>query len=280
MSSSPSVSALRLVEADGVDLAYEVIGEESGKPSLVFIHGYSMRSTGTLYAPLYRHLAEAFTIYALDTRGHGASAHLIDWSFVKMANDVAAAVKNLGLVGAFHAGHSYGGFMGLLTELHHPGTFAALNLLAPAAASGGGATPDEVKAVVATSGHNRDVMRSLYSGMYVAPPAEDHLGEVLDAVTLMDLRVHDTYFWHEYLNINIMDRLSEITLPVLSVTGGRDLIVTPHEQRSTSAALPDSKEVSFSNAGHMLPFESPERVAREIIRFQEDLRSIDYKRTK
>lgn len=273
MSSSPSVSVTRLVEADGVHLAYEIIGEGSGKQPLVFIHGYSMRSTGTLYAPLYRYLAEAFTIYALDTRGHGASAHLTDWSFVKMANDVAAAVNNLGLINAYHAGHSYGGFMGLLTELYHPGTFAALNLLAPAAASGGAATPDEVKAVVAASGQDRDVMKALYSGMYVTPPVEDHLEEVLDAVTLMDLKIHDTYFWHEYPNINIMDRLSEITLPVLSVTGGKDLIVTPHEQRSTSAALPSSKEVSFSDGGHMLPFESPQRVANEIIRFHSDLMS-------
>lgn len=272
MSEAPSVSEIRQVAATQASLAYQVIGEHSGKRPLVFVHGYSMRSTGSLYAPLYRELSDAFTIYALDTRGHGASAHLVDdWSFALMASDVAAAVASLGLVDAVHAGHSYGGFLGLVTELHYPGTFSALNLIAPAAASGGGATPDEVKSNVVANGQVREVMRSVYQGMYVKPLDRQHFEEALDAVTLLDPKVHETYFWREYADINIMDRLHEIVLPVLSVTGGRDVIVSPEEQRATSAGLPNSKEVSFSDEGHMLPFESPARAAREIIRFVRDL---------
>ncbi len=271
MSPELPASNLRHVEAADVSLAYQVFGEGSGKRPLVFIHGYSMRSTGELYAPLYRYLAEAFTIYALDTRGHGASAHLVDnWSFATMADDLATAVRRLGLVKPVHAGHSYGGFLGLVTELYHPGTFSALNLLAPAAASGGGATPDEVKKNVTNNGRRREIMRSMYEGMYVRTPEERHLEEALDAVTLLDLKVHETYFWTEYPSINIMDRLGELKLPVLSVTGGRDIIVSPEEQRATSAALPNSKEVSFSDEGHMIPFENPSRVAREVLRFVND----------
>jgi pimeloyl-ACP methyl ester carboxylesterase len=236
------------------------------------IHGYSLRSTGELYAPLYRYLNEAFTIYALDTRGHGASAHLVDgWTFKQMADDIAAAVANWGLKDALHIGHSYGGFMGLVTELHHPGTFRALNLLAPAAASGGAATPDEVKAAISRNGRDRVFMGGVFQGMYRSAPTQEQLGLVLDAVTLMDLRVHETYCWHEYAAINIVDRLHEITLPVLSVTGAKDVVVSPQEQRATCAALPRCKEVSFSDEGHMLPLESPERAAREVIRFANDI---------
>ncbi|OTP79042.1 Beta-ketoadipate enol-lactone hydrolase [Caballeronia sordidicola] len=236
------------------------------------IHGYGLQSTGALYAPLYGYLAEAFTIYALDNRAHGASVHLVDgWSYKQMADDIAAAVANLGLKDAMHVGHSYGGFMGLVTELHHPGTFRALNLLAPAAASGGGATPDDLKAAITERGQDRAFMHGLYAGMYRNPPAPEHLDLVLDAVTIMDLRVHETYFWHEFATINIMDRLHEITLPVLMVTGGKDVVVSPEEQRAAAIALPNSKEVSFSDEGHMLPLESPERAAREVIRFSQDI---------
>lgn len=272
MTTQSDNSAIRYVDVPGAALGYEVIGEGSGKPPLVMIHGYSLRSTGPLYRDLYGHLRQAFTIYALDTRGHGASAHLVEgWTFTQMADDIAAAVSNLGLSGAVHAGHSYGGFMGLLTELHHPGTFRALSLLAPAAASGGGATPDEVKATISTKGQDRETMEPLFAGMYMRPPAAGQFGHVLDAVVMMDLKVHETYFWHEYPSINITDRLSEISLPVLGVTGGRDVIVSNDEQRATLRPLPNSKEVCFSTEGHMLPLEAPELAAREVIRFVQDL---------
>ncbi len=272
MMAHQSCSAIRYVDVPGAQLGYEVIGEGSGKPPLLMVHGYSLRSTGTIYTPLYADLAEQFTIYALDTRGHGASAHLVEgWTFTQMAQDVAVAAQNLGIVGAVHAGHSYGGFLGLLTELYHPGTFSALCLLAPAAASGGGATPDEVKSTFPTHGKNRAFMRDLFVGMYMAPPAEKDLDDVIDAVTIMDLRVHETYFVHEYPAINITDQLSKLELPVLSVTGGRDIVVSPDEQRATALALPRSKEVNFSDEGHMLPLEAPARTAREVIRFVQDI---------
>lgn len=265
-------SEVRYVDVPGAQLGYEVVGEGSGKQPLIMLHGYSLRSTGPLYTSLYEHLAEAFTIYTLDTRGHGASAHLVEgWTFDQMATDIAVAVANLGLSRPIHAGHSYGGFMGLLTELHYPGTFSALCLLAPAAASGGGATPGDVTSIFPTHGRDRTAMRDLLGGMYVNQPTAEHLDHVVDAVTIMDLQVHELYFNQEYPRINIMDRLGQITLPVLSVTGGRDFVVSPDQQRATAALLPHAKEVFFSDAGHMLPLESPERVAREIVRFVVDV---------
>lgn len=268
----PTRSELRYVDVPGAQLGYEVVGEGSGKPPLVMVHGYSLRSTGPLYGPLFAHLSQAFTIYALDTRGHGGSAQLIDgWTFDRMAHDVAAVVTRLGLARPVYAGHSYGGFLGLVTELQHPGMFSALCLMAPAAASGGSATPPEVQSTITHQGRDRAVMKSLFEQMYVAPPAPEHLGRVLDAVTLMHPQVHDQYFGREYRNINIVAELPAIRAPVLSVTGARDVIVSPAEQRATAAAMPNAKEVMFSDQGHMLPLEAPDRVAREVVRFVEDL---------
>lgn len=266
----PLASELRYIDRSG--LAYQVIGEGSGKPPLLMLHGYSLQSTGKLYAPLYRYLVAAFTIYALDTHGHGASAHLVDgWTLHRVADDVAAAVRALGIAGAVHAGHSYGGYLGLLTELRHPGTFSSLSLLAPAAASGGAATPGDVTATIVTQGRDRAVMKDLFAGMYVQPPAPDDFDLVIDAVTLMDGRVHHAYFNYEYPNSDITSQLQALHLPVLSVTGAKDVVVSPAEQRATSVGLRNGKEVCFSNEGHMLPLEAPERTAREVIRFVQEI---------
>lgn len=268
----PSTSEILYVDVPGARLGYQVIGGGSGKPAALMIHGYSGRSTGPGYASLYRHLSDRFTIYALDTRGHGASAAFIDgWTLDLMAADVASAVQALGLARPVHVGHSYGGFLGLLTELRHPGTFSTLNLLAPAAASGGAATPEEIQATMIAKGRDREVMKLFFGAMYVDAPGQAEMDIVVEGAALVDPKVHEAYFRREYANINITSELPKLKLPVLSVTGARDVVVAPSEQRATTSGLPNAKEVMFSDEGHMLPLEEPLRAAREVIRFAEDL---------
>jgi pimeloyl-ACP methyl ester carboxylesterase len=269
---NPSISEIRYVDVPGASLGYQVIGEGSEKPAALMIHGYSTRSTGSRYAKFYEYLSQSFTIYALDTRGHGASAEYIEnWSLNLIADDIAAVVSGLGLSRPFHIGHSYGGYMGLVTELRHPGTFTALSMLAPGAATGGAATPDEVKKTMISKGRDRDIMSEMFSAMYVNPPAPADLEQVIDAVVLVDPKVHEAYFLREYANFNIVEDLPKIGLPVLSVTGSRDVVVKPSEQHATTAGLPNAKEVTFSDEGHLLPVEDPERTAREVARFAEDV---------
>jgi hypothetical protein len=64
---------IAFVEINGARLAYERHGRPK-RPALVFVHGYGLRGTGPLYAPLITKLATEFEVYALDLRGHGASA--------------------------------------------------------------------------------------------------------------------------------------------------------------------------------------------------------------
>lgn len=260
--------ACRYVRVDGVDLAYQVHHDGGGKRPLVMLHGYSIRSTGPTYAALFAKLASDFTIYAFDMRGHGGSAGLVEgFTFARVADEIHGAVQALGLENPVHAGHSFGGFMGLVTELRHPGTFSALCLLAASAASGGVATPEEVKSTITNEGRNPAVIKELFSQMYMKPPSAAALQPLIDAVGLMDPEVHRAYFYKEYPTVVITDRLHEIGTPVLHLNGAHDNVVAPHEQHLTARGLPRGKEVIFSDEGHMLPLEAPERTAREITAF-------------
>lgn len=262
------------VSVNGIDLAYQIRGKEAwsckddARRPLVMLHGYSIRSTGPLYQPLYEALARDFVIYALDLRGHGGTACAVeDWTFQQLAGDVQAAVTALGLKDPIHAGHSFGGFMGLMTELLYPGTFSALCLLASSAASGGSATPEAVKSTITEEGRNAGVMEELYRKMYVRPVSKSSLAPLVQAVGLMSPRVHQAYFYDQYPTVVISEQLPSIRTPVLHINGRHDSVVSPDAQHATAMGLPNGKEVIFLDEGHMLPLEAPERTAREIASF-------------
>lgn len=258
------ISELRYVSANGVRLGYEVHSEGSGRPPAVFAHGYSGRSTGETYPQLLRALAEEFTVYALDLRGHGASAAEVDgWSIAAVADDVAAVVRALGLDRPLYIGHSMGGFTGMYCEIRHPGVFSALCLLATAGAGGGGHAAPEVGQLMIEHGRNREILQGAFAPMYVH--GDDGSANV-ETVVLIDRRVHEAYFG-EYPNLSILDQVGRIEAPVLVLNGALDNVVPVSEQHITALALPNCKEVTFTTEGHMLPRESGALTAREVIAF-------------
>ncbi len=255
---------VQYVDVNGTRLGYEVHGRAGRRP-LVFVHGYALRGTGDVYASLIRQLTSDFRVYALDMRGHGASAaSAANWSQAAIADDVAAFVFKLGLRGAVYAGHSLGGFTGMFSQIRHPHTFSAMALLATAVASGG-TPPPGLKEAFATKGRDAAFANGAFAPMYVHPGPGD-VGRAVAAVGLIPPAVHETFFSNFAANV-ITERLPEIQVPVLLVNGGRDTVVSPAEQHKTALGLPRSKEVLFAQLGHMLPIEDADATAREMLGF-------------
>lgn len=259
------MSEMQYVEVNGARLAYEHRAGSGQRTPLVFVHGYALRSSGPIYDELLAPLQEQFDIYALDMRGHGGSAPSFDsWSQAIVADDVAAFVEALGLRGAALAGHSLGGFTGMYAQLRHPGTFSVLCLLATAVASGG-AAPAGLETYFTEHGRDHAQMREIFATMY-RRPNDRMLQMAADAVGLVSPAVHQA-FYPNYAHVAIADRLAEIDIPVLLVSGGKDNVVAPAEQHKTALGLSKHKEVTFSGEGHMLPLEAAATTAREIISF-------------
>lgn len=253
------------IEVNGARLAYVHHAGPRRRPPLVFVHGYALRSTGSIYAPLIDALTADFDVYALDMRGHGASASsFANWSQAAIADDVAGFVKKLGLRGAVYAGHSLGGFTGLFAQIRHPGTFSALALLATAVASGG-APPAGLKESFVTRGKDPIFARSAFAPMYVRPGPGD-IERAVASVGLIDASVHEAFFSNFAATV-ITERLREVRVPVLLVNGAKDVVVSPAEQHLTAAELARGKDVTFSAQGHMLPIENPAATARELLAF-------------
>jgi pimeloyl-ACP methyl ester carboxylesterase len=111
---------------DGVDLAVYDLGGAGADVLMVHATGFC----AGVWAPLAAHLPELRRA-ALDVRGHGRSTSpaVVDWD--DAANDVLAAVDELGLHRPFGVGHSMGGALLAIAELQRPGTFSGLWLYEP-----------------------------------------------------------------------------------------------------------------------------------------------------
>ncbi|MHC4048654.1 alpha/beta fold hydrolase [Bradyrhizobium sp. 25ACV] len=103
---------------------------ESGKPPALLVHGTGF--VADVWDEVARKLASAYTIYALDRRGHGASHKPGAYHFLDYAEDVCRVVDALELRNIYGIGHSAGAPDLLLAAKLLPGRFTRLFVMEPA----------------------------------------------------------------------------------------------------------------------------------------------------
>ena len=89
-------------------LFYEKTGE--GHP-LLLLHGNG--EDHTIFDALIPLLARTHTVYAIDSRGHGASNPTEEYSYPGMADDIAQLITSLEIPSPILYGFSDGGIMSL-----------------------------------------------------------------------------------------------------------------------------------------------------------------------
>jgi pimeloyl-ACP methyl ester carboxylesterase len=117
MSDSPRDSKSGYVPVNGLNMYYEVHGE--GKP-LVLLHG-AFSAIGTSFEKVLPGLAEKRQVIAFELQGHGRTADIDrPLTLEGMAEDVAAALPQLGIEQADVLGYSSGGSVALHLATRHP----------------------------------------------------------------------------------------------------------------------------------------------------------------
>ncbi|MBR5340753.1 MAG: alpha/beta hydrolase [Erysipelotrichaceae bacterium] len=97
------------IEINGQNLFYEVKG--SGRP-LLMVHGNS--EDHTIFNEAAEVLKDRFTVYLLDSRGHGQSGKVKEIHYKDMADDIVEFLDKLDLKDVVYYGFSDGGILGLL----------------------------------------------------------------------------------------------------------------------------------------------------------------------
>jgi N-formylmaleamate deformylase len=107
------------IEANGLEIAYHRTGENSGKPPLLLLHGYT--DNGLCWTPVARYFAPDYDVIMPDARGHGHTRGPVENMAVDLlAADAAAFIEALGLDRPAVLGHSMGGMQTLALAANYP----------------------------------------------------------------------------------------------------------------------------------------------------------------
>lgn len=111
------------IAVNGTILHYEKRGSGA---SLILLHGNG--EDHHIFDKLIEKLAPHYTVYAIDSRNHGASSKNENFGYSVMADDIIAFIRTLNISRPSLLGFSDGAIIGLLIALEHTDIFDKLIL--------------------------------------------------------------------------------------------------------------------------------------------------------
>ncbi len=224
-------------------------------PPLVLIHGAGGRYDH--WPPGVRRL-DAAAVYAPDLPGHGRSGGVARENIGAYAADVLALADALGLSRFVAAGHSMGGAVALQLALDAPGRIAGLALIASGARLR--VAPDLLGGLDGGAGAAIDFIITHSLGPDVDTSIRQLARRQLHAVDPATLRAD----YAACDAFDVRDRLGEIAAPALVACGTADRMTPLSFGEHLAMRLPAAELRIFEGAGHMLPAERPDALARAL----------------
>ncbi len=253
-----------IAENDGVRLAYELAGEG---PPLLLIHGLGYSRQG--WGKLPELLAPRFTVIRFDNRGVGESdVPEGPYAPLGMARDALAVIRAAGFERAHVLGTSLGGMVAQEFALSFPQHVDRL-VLACTQPAGADVMPLPQRAMDAfmrfpelppDKGLRLLVRNSLADATVASNP------ELVDEVYAYRLAYPPPLAgWQAQaaanLGWNVIDRLGELTMPTLVLTGTADNVVDPKGSDLLAARIPGARLERFEAGGHLFFWEQAAEVA-------------------
>jgi len=233
---------------NGINLNYQDTQED--KPAIVFNHGFFMDST--MFDAQAEALRDQYRIISIDARGFGETSDNGEpFTYWDLAKDTIALMDALDIETAVLAGMSQGGFTALRAALLAPERFTALVLISTEAQ----ATPEAKKAgyyelfsVWEQHGPVDGLMEGL-SGQLIGDPA-------FTAPWIAKWKqIPYSQIAHAGTNLierdDVTDRLGELKMPALVVSGALDAGLPVDEQTEFALAL-NAKGLVVFETGHSL----------------------------
>ena len=239
---------------------------------VVLVHP-GMGSAQRLYAWV-PHLARDFRVVRPDLRGHGKSQPALDQplTHARLAQDLIELLDHLGCDKAHVMGASAGGMIAMQAALRCPRRFSSLSLFAATA----GINPERPKkgdwlARVAKGGVRKFLTETMRERIGNAEPERvKWFLDTAEGVTPEFLARFVPLMASEYFP----EKLNAITCPALMVVPDPDPMVEAHEYELMRKYLRNLRYVAIKGAAHSMVGEIPDRCAREMREFLEELRPI------
>jgi non-heme chloroperoxidase len=265
---APALKSVPL--STGVTLPYVEQGEAAGVP-LLLLHGYtdSWRS----WELVLPYLPDSIHAFAPTLRGHGnADRPTAGYHARDFAADVAAFLDAHNLKSAVIVGHSMGSIVAQQFAIDYPERTRGL-ILAGAATTWRTPALLAFWRIVSTLADPIDpnFVREFQESTLAQPVPR----AFVDAVVAESLKVPARVWWaalrEGHLEANVAPQLGAITAPTLIVAGEHDAIQPPSEGEALARAIAGARLVVYTDAGHALHWEEPQRFAANLVAFVESL---------
>jgi proline iminopeptidase len=252
----------------------DVIG--SGTPVLAFHGGLGLDHQ--YLRPWLDPLAHAAQLIFFDLRGHGRSGGretLAQSNHATLCADADSLRSQLTTQSVVVFGHSYGGFLALEYALRYPNRVAGLVLCSTAASATHAPTAVQLAASRGMPVALAEVQRGL-----AEPTGSDtefaerwrailplyfhtqnpHRAASVFADTIYSSDGYNQAFFHWLGDFDVRERLREIKVPVLVLSGADDWIMPPElAGNELTERLPHAEQVVFEHSGHFPFIEEPKR---------------------
>ena len=249
---------------DGSIISYAIHGD-THKPALVLSN--SLATDRDMWQLVLPQLTKDYLVVVYDTRGHGLSKcepkniHLKD-----LADDVIAILDSAKIQKAFFAGISLGGMTGLTLALHYGDRLQGLmacNCRGRIDAAGIEAWNQRIE--VARQGGG---MHALAEPSIARWFAQDYIAANPDQMKIMSAIVSKNSVdgfetcIRAIQNVNMMDDLHKIQIPVLFVAGAQDVGAPPSELQLMADQIKGSQVEILDPCGHISSMQRPEEFVK------------------
>lgn len=257
----------------------------SGEKTLLFIHGLS--SNLQAWNKNISALKNDYRCIAVDLPGYGKSTkNRTTYSLADYAGFLNSFIDKKELKNVVLVGHSMGAQIAVHTVLAAPENFKSLVLVAPAGIET--FSGEEALAMKASytpeivAGSTPEQIRNNFKMNFYSFPedAEFMVEERIAMKETDDMKIYSEVVVnniHAMLDEPVIERLSEIEIPVLMIYGKNDLLIPNkyfHPSQDVNSLIKDAKErISalevklIDEAGHFVNFEKSDEVNKEIREF-------------
>ena len=260
-------SVVALSDHDTIVWDSHGMGVETKGIPVVLIHALDMDHR--FWREVFPVLAEQGRVITYDIRGHGhARGAPLTTSLDQLACDLRDLLDRLEIPVADVYGASYGGAIAQHVMLRIPERVRSMALIATFAKS-----PRAELAARATDaeqqGMEAQVAKSIIRWFLPESIAED-----LWMVRYARNRVRRTRpeewaaAWRAMAELDVTEQAPNIEMPVLVLSGTRDLSSTPELMKATAAVYKHSEFVSIEGGTHMMPMEQSAATASALVAFR------------
>jgi pimeloyl-ACP methyl ester carboxylesterase len=257
---------------DGAVLDGVVVGPDN-VPLVVLSHCWT-GSRATWEPVAARLVAAGRRVVLYDQRGHGASTLGPDAPTIdQLGEDLAAVLEAVDARDAVVAGHSMGGMAIQALAIARPDVVAKrVRALVLAGTAGFGVAGGPVSAATRFLTGDTRIDRLMSSRLGPAlcrsavgrHPRQSHVEATRDAYLSLPPDVR-RQFLIALQDMDYRAGLSSVAVPTTVVVGSRDLLTPRRLGQGLAAAIPGARLVELPGAGHMLPYEEPDRLVEIIL---------------